>query len=59
MFDGDLTPASPAFEPYTGNLARFTAFLKPTLTAHFNSLSPGQRDQLNARGYKSFDEHLE
>ena len=56
MFDGVLTPASPAFEPYTGNLARFTAFLKPTLTAHFNGLSPGQRGQLNARGYKTFDD---
>ncbi len=56
MFDGVLTPTDAAFEPYTGNLALFTSFLKPALTAYWNGLSAAQHGQLDARGYKAFDD---
>jgi tyrosinase len=56
MFDGVLTPTDKAFEPYTGNLALFTSFLKPTMRSYWNSLSPAQHAQLDARGYKAFDD---
>jgi tyrosinase len=56
MFDGPLTPTDKAFQAYTGNLAVFTSFIKPTLTTYWNSLSPAQLTQLSVRGYKSFDE---
>jgi tyrosinase len=55
MFDGVLTPTDGAYEPYTGNLAKFTSFIKTPLQNYWNSLSPAQHAQLNARGYKSFD----
>src|SRR5208337_3203224 len=51
-----LTPTDTAFEPYTGNLALFTSFLKPALTTYWNSLSAAQHAQLDARGYKAFDD---
>lgn len=56
MFDGVLSPTSAAYEPYTGNLARFTSFVKPALVGYWNSLSPAQRNQLNVRGYQQFDQ---
>ena len=55
MFDGVLTPTDGAYEPFTGNLAKFTAFIKTPLTIYWNSLSPAQRGQLGVRGYKEFD----
>lgn len=55
MFDGPLTPADMAFEPYTSNLAIFTSFIKPALTDYWNSLNAAQLAQLTTRGYKSFD----
>jgi tyrosinase len=55
MFDGPLTPTDKMFEPYTGNLALFTSFIKAPLTTYWNSLSPAQHTQLNTRGYKTFD----
>lgn len=54
MFDGVLTPSDRAYEPYTGDLDRFTKFIKPELESYWNSLSPDQRLQLDARGYKVF-----
>ncbi|MGK9235006.1 tyrosinase family protein [Inquilinus limosus] len=56
MFDGVLTPTSPEFAPYTGNLALFTAFLQPSLQGYWNSLSADQRMQLGIRGYHAFDD---
>ena len=55
MFDGPLTPTDSAFSPYTGNLAVFTSFIKPTLAKYFGSLSAAQQAQLNIRGYNTFD----
>lgn len=55
MFDDFLTPTSKAFEPFTKNLDVFTSYIKAALTAHWNTLSPAQRNQLNIRGYTSFD----
>jgi tyrosinase len=55
MFDGALTPADSAFAPYTKNLAVFTSFTKPALTKYWDSLSSGQRAQLNVRGYPAID----
>jgi tyrosinase len=55
MFGGVLTPTDKAFEPYTGNLALFTSFIKAPLTNYWNSLSAAQRAQLNTRGYTAFD----
>lgn len=56
MFNGALSPTDIAFEPYTGNLALFTSFMKPALIKYWNSLSSAQRGQLNIRGYKAFDD---
>lgn len=55
MFDGALTPTDKAFQPYTGNLALFTSFMKPALASYWNTLSSAQHDQLNIRGYTAFD----
>ncbi|CAE6797780.1 hypothetical protein R69888_05060 [Paraburkholderia haematera] len=55
MFNGVLTPTDRAYEPYTGNVARFTSFIKPALQAYWNGLNSAQRAQLNARGYATFD----
>lgn len=55
MFDGVLTPTDSAYEPYTGDLARFTAFIQPALMSYWSGLAPAQRAQLNARGYTAFD----
>jgi tyrosinase len=56
MFDGVLTPTDRAFQPYAGNLAVFTSFIKPALTGYWNGLTPAQRGQLDVRGYKAFDQ---
>jgi tyrosinase len=55
MFDGLLTPRDAAFEPYIGDLSRFTSFVRPALTSYWNSLNDGQRAQLKLRGYTNFD----
>jgi tyrosinase len=55
MFEGALTPTDRAFEPYTGNLALFTSFIKPALKRYWDSLSTAQQAQLNTRGYREFD----
>ncbi|HEY1632292.1 MAG TPA: tyrosinase family protein [Rhizomicrobium sp.] len=56
MFNGVLTPDNDGYSHYTGNLDKFTKFIKPTLQAYWNGLSPAQRTQLNARGYTQFDQ---
>lgn len=56
MFDGVLTPTDKAFAQYTGNLAVFTKFIKPSLLRYWDTLSPAQRSQQSARGYNSFDD---
>jgi tyrosinase len=56
MFEGVLTPTDAAYQPYTGNLARFTAFIQPALQAYWNTLSSPQREQLKLRGYSTFDQ---
>jgi tyrosinase len=55
MFDGPLNPQNMPFERYTRNLADFSSFIKPALTAYWNSLSAAQRAQLKTRGYATFD----
>lgn len=55
MFDGPLNPQNAPFEPFTDNLAVFTSFIQPQLQAYWNSLNAAQYDQLNARGYTTFD----
>jgi tyrosinase len=55
LFDGVLTPRDAAYEPYTSDLARFTAFLQPALKGYWGSLNPAQRAQLKLRGYTEFD----
>jgi len=55
MFIGSLNPMGADFEPYTRNLAVFTAFIKPALTKYWNNLSTAQRGQLNKRGYTDLD----
>jgi tyrosinase len=56
MFNGVLTPTSNAYEPYTGNLAVFTDFIKPALEKYWNGLSAAQKAQLDTRGYKTIDD---
>ncbi len=56
MFDGVLTPTNGAYEPYTGNLERFTIFLRPALGQFWNRLSADQIGQLNLRGYKQLED---
>ena len=55
MFDGVLTPTDKAYEHYTGNLARFTSFIKAALNSSWGGLTPAQHGQLNTRGYTDFD----
>lgn len=55
MFDGVLTPAHQAFEPYTRNLADFTAFIRPALASYWNSLNAQQLAQLKTRGYPDLE----
>jgi tyrosinase len=55
MFDGALNPTAAAYEPYTGNLAKFTAFMQPALKQYWGTLSAQQLAQLKARGYPTFD----
>ncbi len=55
MFDGVLTPQSQAFEPYTRNLAVFTSFVQPALSAYWKTLNSAQLAQLKTRGYASLD----
>ena len=55
MFDGILTPQDMAFEPYIGNFAKFTNFIKPALTKYWGNLDAAQRAQLSLRGYSNFD----
>lgn len=55
MFDGVLTPVDAGYEPYTGNLAKFTAFMRPALQQYWGTLSAPQLAQLSSRGYASFD----
>ena len=55
MFDYVLTPTDKAFEPYTRNLDVFTAFIQPAMKTYWNSLNTAQRNQLNIRGYNTFD----
>jgi tyrosinase len=54
MFNGALTPTDKVFEPYTGNLAIFTSFIQPAMTAFWNGMSADQRGQEAARGYSAF-----
>lgn len=56
MFNGTLTPTAEAFAPYTGNLKKFTDFIKPALQRYWNTLSSAQRSQLSLRGYNTFDD---
>ena len=55
MFDGVLDPQNQGFEPYTRNLSVFTFFIKPALTAYWNTLTPAQLAQLKIRGYTGLD----
>ncbi len=55
LFNGVLTPTDAAFAPFTGNLARFTAFIQPALSAYWGTLNPAQLAQLKLRGYTAFD----
>nr|WP_281384691.1 tyrosinase family protein [Nitrospirillum iridis] len=54
MFDGPLDPTHHMYEPYTHNLAVFTAYIQPTLKSYWATLTPAQQAQLNARGYQTF-----
>jgi tyrosinase len=55
MFDGLLNPHNAAFEPYTRDLAVFTAFAQPALKSYWNNLTSDQLVQLKTRGYADFD----
>ena len=56
MFDDYLTPSSAPFLPYTGSVAAFTNFIKPTLTEYWKGFSAAQLAQQAKRGYKSIDD---
>ncbi|MEO6815392.1 MAG: tyrosinase family protein [Edaphobacter sp.] len=55
MFNGVLTPTDSAYARYTRDIGTFTSFIRPSLMQYWNRLSSAQRDQLNKRGYTSFD----
>lgn len=55
MFDGVLNPQDRTFEPYTKNLAVFTRFVKPALSAYWNTLTTAQLAQLRVRNYTGLD----
>ncbi|MBB5062215.1 tyrosinase family protein [Granulicella mallensis] len=56
MFNDVLTPVASAYERYTKDLQTFTAFIQPSLKNYWGKLSPAQIQQLNIRGYKTFDD---
>jgi tyrosinase len=56
MFDNLRTPTDSAFAPYTSSLDVFTAFIKPSLMAYWDTLNSAQRNQLNIRGYATFND---
>ncbi|HEV7486715.1 MAG TPA: tyrosinase family protein [Thermoanaerobaculia bacterium] len=56
MFDGALDPMNPPFQPYTRNLDVFTAFIKPTMKAHWDRLNDLQYQQLRNRSFNTFDD---
>jgi tyrosinase len=55
MFNSVLTPTDSAYTRYTKDIGTFTSFIQPSLKRYWNGLSGAQRNQLNARGYTSFD----
>jgi len=55
MFNGALTPTDSAYLPFTRDIGTFTAFIQPALRRYWNALNSAQRNQLNARGYTSFE----
>ncbi len=56
MFADYLTPSSAPFLPYTGSVAAFTNFIKPTMTEYWKGLSADQLAQQAKRGYHKFDD---
>lgn len=56
MFTGALSPNDTAYEPYTGTLDGFTAFIRPALTRYWATLTAAQRQQLHLRGYDTLDD---
>jgi tyrosinase len=55
MFNGVLTPTDSAYEPFTKDIGTFTSYIQPTLKRYWDGLSPAQINQLNLRGYTSFE----
>jgi tyrosinase len=56
MFSGPLDPTSNFYLPFTRNIATFTAYIKPALTAYWNSLNKVQLGQLQTRGLNNMDD---
>ena len=54
MFDGVLAPTDSGYAPYTRNLDTFTNYVQRPLQSYWDALSPMQRQQLQRRGYGSF-----
>jgi tyrosinase len=56
MFNDVLTPTDAAFAPFTKDIRTFASFIGPSLKRYWSKLSKAQIDQLNARGYESFED---
>jgi tyrosinase len=56
MFTGALDPTSDHYLPFTRDLDTFFAYIKPPLTAYWNSLNKDQLAQLQIRGLNSLDD---
>ncbi|MFP8966183.1 tyrosinase family protein [Pokkaliibacter sp. CJK22405] len=56
MFEGVLTPTNSSYSAFTGNLQKFTDFVKAPLSNYWNTLTPSQLVQQKERGYSTFDD---
>ena len=56
MFHGALDPTSSVFQPYTKDLATFTAFIQAPMQSYWNGLNQQQKQQQTARGYNTFND---
>jgi tyrosinase len=53
VFNGVLDPTSDAYLPFTRNIDAFAGYIKPALTAYWDSLNKAQLAQLKIRGLTS------
>ncbi len=56
MFEGVLTPTHEEYRKYTKDIDTFTDFIKPDLSTYWSCMGSSQKDDMQKRGYRSFDD---